>query len=266
MSRWHNISGRPLSSLSWLTIHHEAKLPERRMFLQSIVHGNEKRIVDLGCGPALWLELLEHLLPDECEFVGIDSDSMAISEANRRAKSWTRTTNFISLDLDLEYDQIPEADMYLAFNVLPFLKHPDRLLDALRQKLRVNGRVILRQYDGSLLRFGPMNQRDRFVIESSLHAAVACSSQFHHYGLDDIYKIVANSGYSQKDISFETFERTSPFTESFLRYLENTLDWTSEYLAEEAADRLANWRATTLDTVKVQPSYFVEVDLVAILS
>jgi len=69
-----NSSGKPLADANWLEIHHRAKLPERIKFAQKLATYNPKKIVDLGCASGLWLELLNQILPNDCEFIGIDSD------------------------------------------------------------------------------------------------------------------------------------------------------------------------------------------------
>ena len=37
MSKWHNKTGKPLSSLEWLEVHHNAKLDEREIFVKGYV-------------------------------------------------------------------------------------------------------------------------------------------------------------------------------------------------------------------------------------
>jgi len=69
-----NSSGKPLANSSWLLNHHRAKIPERTAFAKRLAKLQPKKIVDLGCATGLWLELLNEILPLDCEFIGIDSD------------------------------------------------------------------------------------------------------------------------------------------------------------------------------------------------
>lgn len=50
-----NSEGFPLASTDWLAIHHRAKLSERGRFADRLAALKPRRIVDLGCGPGLWL-------------------------------------------------------------------------------------------------------------------------------------------------------------------------------------------------------------------
>ena len=85
---------------------------------------SEKLIVDLGCATGLWLELLNGIMPLDCEFIGIDSDIQSLEIANSRSKSWSRKTAFLRLDIEKDVTSIPSADMILAsyFLTLPNIR------------------------------------------------------------------------------------------------------------------------------------------------
>ena len=261
MTRWRNPSGLPLASAGWLEAHHRAKLSERRIFAERLAVYKPSRVVDLGCGTGLWLELLNDVLEPGCEVIGVDTDEGSLAEARRRSAGWPRPVTFERLDIEAEPERVPAADMTLAFNIFPYLKAPAELLSIIADR---RGTLAVRQYDGAALRFGPMEPRRRDLIESSLRASVGSSSQFRHYDLDRAFELLAKSSFKRKELGFELFSRTAPFPEEFLAYYEGTLNWTLDLLSEAAADALTTW----LD----QPSnggaarYFFEVDLTAILS
>ena len=94
MKTQENASGKPLADALWLENHHRAKLPERTAFAKKLADLYPKRIVDLGCASGLWLELLDKLLPSDCEFIGIDSDNDILKIAKDRSKNWNRKTSF----------------------------------------------------------------------------------------------------------------------------------------------------------------------------
>ena len=266
MDTWYNASGRPLSSTSWLETHHRAKLHERKLFAQSILNCGPKRIVDLGCGPGLWLDLLNGLIPTDCEFIGVDGDSAALDEAYRRAAHWTRPSRFLKLNIDEDFEQLPEADMFLAFNLFPYLTGPERVLSSIEPKIVNGGTLIIRQYDGALVRFGPLDQERRGRMEASLQASVLGSSEFRHYDLDLLFEAVASSNFKRKDLSFELFQRTAPYSREFIEYAYNTVEWVARHSSEDVSVDLEKWLAKNLSANSQRPSYFVEVDLVGWLS
>lgn len=100
MKSQENSSGKPLAAANWLEAHHQAKLPERTAFAQRLSRLAPKSIVDLGCASGLWFEVLNQLLPSECEFIGIDSDAELLNMAVQRSKSWKRKVSFLQLDLE----------------------------------------------------------------------------------------------------------------------------------------------------------------------
>ncbi len=267
MSDWYNESGRPLASDAWLEAHHRAKLPERAAFAREVAQRKPNRVVDLGCGPGLWMDLLADVLPPDSELVGIDSDPHTLKKASARARQWRQATVFENIDFDEDASAIPEADIFLAFNIFPYVSDPAKLLEQLRAKLRPGGCVVVRQYDGALIRLGPMTESDRRIIDTSLMTAVLGSEQFKHYDMDRIFECVQASRYASKSTDFELFRRVAPFPPEFREYFLKTVEWTHTYISEDAQRRLRRWLDSCSDgTDNTASSYIVEVDLISWLS
>lgn len=267
MSNWYNDTGRPLASDDWLEAHHQAKLPERSNFANLIAQRSPRRIVDLGCGPGLWLQLLSSVVSRDCQLHGIDTDEGSLNAARFRASAWSQSSEFTLLDLETQAGKLPDSDVFLAFNIFPYITNPLGLLSTLKSKLRPGGCLVVRQYDGALLRMGPMNDRDRHIIDTSLMTSVMGSGQFKHYDLDRVFHSLATSSFNTKAIEFEVFRRVAPYPVEFQSYLTNTIEWTRKYISNEARDRLDAWcRKIGQEGAAGEPSYFMEVDLVAWLS
>lgn len=257
-----NSSGKPLADITWLEKHHQAKLPERRKFAQKLAGLNPKKIVDLGCATGLWLELLNQELPNDCEFIGIDSDSDSLHSAISRSKLWDRKSSFLQLNLEEEASRIPAGDITLAFNIFPYISDLDSFIKALSSRTP-RGCLAIRQYDGASIRFGPMPTSERQKIETSLRVATESSQKFYHYDMDRTFSALHKSAYKHCKYSFELFERTSPFNENFIPYYNEMLLWTCQHLSDNCADYLRDWLTEEPPTIE---RYFYEVDLVAILS
>jgi SAM-dependent methyltransferase len=257
-----NASGRPLAGDRWLEAHHRAKLHERRAFCDRLAALRPTSVLDLGCATGLWLQELHRVLPSECAFIGVDSDTDALAEAQERAAGWSRAARFEAIDLDDPDRQLPQCDLALMFNLSSYLAEPDRLLTRLARR---GSAVAVRQYDGAALRFGPMPDDDRELIQTSLRASLGASTQFSHFDLDRMFEALHRAPFRNREIGFETFARTSPFPPDFLDYYNNTLGWTLGYLSDVARERLGAWRDIRL-VDPANPSYFYEVDLTAVLS
>lgn len=262
MSKWDNETGKTLSSIEWLKIHHNAKLNERVKFMNSIIDNKIKSIIDLGCGPGLWLEILNNIVTSDCKLIGVDTDQDTLDIAKYTAEKWNRQIIFINCDIENEIDKLPKVDLILAFNIFPYLNEPDDFLEKLRHKLNPNGKIIIRQYDGGTMRFGPMDEPLRHLIDESLYSSIGASNNFHHYDLDRVTRIINSSKFTSKKTSFELFQKTSPYSSEFQKYIEETIQWTFLHISDYANEKLTSWYNTQF----VENSYFFEVDLVSILS
>ncbi len=258
-----NSSGKPLADAEWLNNHHRAKLPERKAFAEKLVEYNPKTIVDLGCASGLWLDVFDKVMPNDCSFIGIDSDEESLELAKKHSRAWDRTSSFMKLDIESQTSLIPPADLTLAFNIFPYIKDLNLFLKALFNRCPW-GVLAIRQYDGASIRFGPMPTGKRQAIESSLRVATENSKKFRHYDLDRAYEALNSSPYKKMSYSFELFERTSPFSEDFIPYYRDMLQWTCDHISDSAAKYLSGWLDE--DANYCMKRYFFEVDLVAVLS
>jgi SAM-dependent methyltransferase len=257
---WRNRTGKTLSSPEWLEAHHRAKLPERSRFAQSLARYRPTRLVDLGCGTGLWLDLLDKHLPSTCEFVGVDGDATSLELASERARAWTRRAEFVLCDIAAEPHRIPRADLMLAFNLFPYLPDVASLLSQLYDD-RTAERIVVRQWDGDTMRIGPMSTEDRFAIDSSMRAALEGSASFDHYGIDRTYELLRGAGFEIERLDFDFMQRHAPFPTSFEDYFRGTLAWMREHLSDDARQRLNR----ALDEADGS-LYFAQVELVAVVS
>ncbi|TMN32468.1 class I SAM-dependent methyltransferase, partial [Pseudoalteromonas sp. S2755] len=264
MGYWENVSGAPLSDYDWLMIHHNAKLPERKRFVEKVVTGTEKVVVDLGCGPGLWLSLFADHLGDKAEYFGFDSDKKTIELARKLNQLSLINCSFSHKNIEGSDLDFPEADIFLVFNILSYLDNPLTFLNRLKARLKPNGRIIIRQYDGSTFKFGPLDSKTRYKLEVDLFQSVSSSQRFRHYSVDDVFTAATACGLTVDDVQFETFHKTSPFDKSFAMYLLNSLNWTRNFVSRNSQGAIDNWSSQYLNSTA--PSYFYEVDLVMMLS
>jgi SAM-dependent methyltransferase len=259
VASWRNPSGYPLTSPEWLKAHHHAKLPERQRFAERLAARRPKRVIDLGCGTGLWFDLLNGLVPNDCEFIGIELDATAAGIAEARTAEWHRSVTIEQIDIDSELSSIPSGDLTLAFNIFSYLQEPEAVIAEVARK---DGALAIRQYDGAALRFGPMTASLRAKIESSLYASVGASDQYRHYDMDRVFSTLATAPFSHQTADFELFTRISPFPPEFLDYYNRMMSWTADLLSDDVATAFRKWLADPA----VHERYFFEVDLAAILS
>jgi SAM-dependent methyltransferase len=262
MSDEEDLSSLPGAASAWLEAHHRAKLPERRAFCQRLAALRPSSVLDLGCGTGLWLDELNKVLPQDCEFIGMDSKESSLAEATERAKRWSRRSSFQQVDLNATPLTLPHADLTLLFNVSSYLRRLDHLIVTLARR---PGNVVIRQYDGAAMRFGPMSVDDRVLIETSLRHSMRKYPEYWHYDLDRLYTAIEQAPFTRRKFSLEVFTRSSPFPDQFADYLSGTMSWILESLSDPARNCLQSWWASRQRDPSL-PTYFIEVDLCAMLS
>ncbi|WP_288147302.1 class I SAM-dependent methyltransferase [Thomasclavelia cocleata] len=262
MKNWKNESGKQLSSDEWLRTHHNAKLQERTEFVKKNIKSTDKIVIDIGCGSGLWMELFASFLSEDCRLIGVDSDEKALEKAKLRMGNSNCHSSFINCNVEDKVLDLPKADLILLFNMSCYIKNLDIFLEKLRMRLTSNGRIIVRQYDGSNIRIGPMEEKVRKLIDNSLFSSLYSSSEFHHYDLDRVFEAIGKSSFSNKKIEMETYFKKTPYTKEVLEYLEEHIRWTSNYISEKAKMELQKWMKKQF----YSNSYCSEVDLIAILS
>jgi len=265
MESWYNSSEKPLSSSGWLLDHHIAKTYERTKFAKKVNESYPKSILDLGCGPGLWFEILNQVCDPDVKFHGADIDRESLKQFAIKAKTWDRRVETYEVNLEYDISALPKVDVILAFNVFSYLNNPSEFLEKLKNNLLPGGKIFIRQYDGSLLRIGPMSQELRSKIDNSLLSSLMSSGQFQHYNLDSVYQIIQASSYTEKKLDFELYKRSTPYPKEFVSYYNNTLEWSKKYLSPRMKSQLSDWiKKHNLENGA--SSYFFEVDLVATMS
>lgn len=257
-----NASGLPLSGLEWLETHHRAKLSERRAAARMLSSPALGSVLDLGCGGGHWLEVFHETLPPWCTFTGVDIDAESLLSAERRSRSWGRSTTFISADLNDPGWQIPPADLTLLFNMSGFIDDFGGLLSRLSSRPGPRGTIAIRQYDGAMMRFGPLEQPERTVIETALLAATYRSRQFRHYDTDRVLREVHQSQFMESSVRYEVLHRSAPFDEDFRTYFDETLLWTRAHVSDRAKRILDRFRSIIGPGGDLEnAAYVVQVDL-----
>jgi len=264
---WRNSVGLPLSGDEWLSVHHNAKRTERLEFAKKIIGNRDvKSVVDLGCGTGLWLDTFVQVLSDATNIYGIDLDKNSLKLAKEKSKHWPNKTQLIHADFESDDFKLPEAEVYLAFNVFGYVSNPKETLRKIKRQLPPNAQLIIRQYDGAALRFGPMDHFSRLSIDASLYAGVGSSRQFYHYAFDRVFSAIIDAKFKAIDTYLDAYYVTSPYSPEQLSYIRNMLDWTSQQISEVDLSKLDSWAQSNLCEQNSNSSYFYETDLVAIVS
>ena len=240
--------GHTLSSLEWLLLHHRAKEAARRRCVENLPLFPGMDVVDLGCGPGLWTNLLAEQIAPHGSVLGIDLDANLIKYAREHADEVTglhpqfEVRDFNDLDA---YEQ--RFDVAFSSNCFVYYEAAEPLVRKFSRVVKPGGIMILRHFDNSFWIANP--------IEPSLSAAVfhwaAMSGrqdpQGHYFNNSlgqGLHRICREAGLSDVRTYSTTVDLSGPLSQAGRDYLSLTAEWTAK-IAEKHADPvlLQQWLA-----------------------
>jgi ubiquinone/menaquinone biosynthesis C-methylase UbiE len=121
-----NEQGSALNDPRWLQIHHHCKIRERTRMINDLELKGEGLVVDVGCGPGLWTELLACAIGEHGWILGVDLSGDALRVAERRSQqSWDQTqVRYVCTSLEHLPLQEAQADAIWSANVSQYLPDP----------------------------------------------------------------------------------------------------------------------------------------------
>ncbi len=167
--------------------------------------GPKPHIVDLGCGPGLWLRDVAALRPD-ATLAGYDRDAKMLEAARglglKKAK-W-HSADVGAADFALKPDS---CDVIAAHFFFHFFADPRHLLATMHDALRVGGSFVMTGWvRSSMADFADFWVTARTAIESSSAQAAPTDdpeafcyqrfAEFNRYTLDDIRWLLGRHGFS----------------------------------------------------------------------
>lgn len=220
MSASNTPAGQPFgtasSFLDCMARSYESRLPPtvRQVIAEECIVplGLGPRVLDLGCGPGLWLREVAGLRPD-ATVVGYDRDGEMIAHAEHLGiaqAEWRRA------DLGAPEFTLPPAaaDVIAMHFFFHFLDDPRQLLATVRAGLKPGGSLVItgwvRSSLASFLAFmGDEGRRDRPTSEGSDREAGAWRmfAGFNRYTPDDLRWLLTRSGFAVR--------RVEPYSEHF---------------------------------------------------
>jgi SAM-dependent methyltransferase len=114
----------------WWRVREEILLKKIRRILRGVTRA---RILDVGCGAALFFDALEQFGHIE----GVESDQAAVAQSGK----WRN--HIVVGELDDSYEPAAPFDLILVLDVLEHIEHPERVLRRAGQILTPNGRILV---------------------------------------------------------------------------------------------------------------------------
>lgn len=137
-----------MASVDWLTVHYLAKSKDRLVRLANLPINQGDKVLDLCCGPGLFIPHLLDLVGPEGHVTGLDLDAVSLDAAHDRLmatphKNWT----LIHKKLDPSSLSIADYDVVLMFNCLGYFDYPKKVVNEIALQMRPGAILIIKDFD-----------------------------------------------------------------------------------------------------------------------
>lgn len=236
-----------LTELEWLIDHHITKLEDRKQMVEDLNLKSGDIVLDLGCGPGLWTNMMADKVSPNGKLVGIDFAECLINYAKENIEE--RNKDIIEYKhadfYDLPFDD-ETFDMVFFGNCLAYVKDHHKILREIKRVTKKGCRVIAKDFDGALFIIHPIEP------DLSLKVLAAAAQSLKDNPLDP--KFDNFMGRKMHGLFYSEFEcvntksyaiqKFSPLSPEAKRYIKGNAEWLvkigSPYLEEEDIKR---WRS-----------------------
>lgn len=151
--------GLEFTAADWLIDHHRADEEVRRRIVADLELRAGDRMLDVGCGPGLWLPLLAERVAPGGRVEGIDASAELTRSATRTVRG---APGGVAVGVArADFTALPYADdtfdLSFSANCLAYTPNRLDLLADQRRVTRPGGRVVAKDYDGGVLVVHPLD-------------------------------------------------------------------------------------------------------------
>lgn len=240
--------GLELTSVDWLVDHHRTKELERRQMVEDLELEPGAVVLDLGCGPGLWTQLLAEQLGPHGKVIGADLSSGLIRYAVENARTGVEdVTEFVIAD----FYRIPFADdtfdAVFFGNCLAYVPDAVALLHEHKRVTRPRGRVIAKDFDGAVIIFHPLDVQLSLTVLRAAARALAENPRnppFDNFVGRKLHGFFVRAGF--QDVSTRTYavQKVAPLQPEAKRYIAGNAGWYARAAAPYLSrDELHRWQA-----------------------
>lgn len=245
--------GIELSSLDWLLLHHRVKLLDRQEIMRKLDIQPGDHVLDLGCGPGLWSQLLADAVGPSGRIVGIDFDNYLLAYAGKitRESHPGHDISFRQMDFS-DIGELDETfDVVFFSNCFCYLPDPSAMVERMKQTARPGGRIIGRNWDGEPFLLSPMDVGLLSLVQHHLVRATEDRSEgapldhyFDHYFGRKMPGMFRRQGFRHVTCDTHVIERSGPADSDLAAYIRTNGEWMGDKIQGRVdADSLAAWYA-----------------------
>lgn len=245
----HGKGGIELSSLDWLLLHHRVKLIDRQEILRKLDIQPGDRVLDLGCGPGLWTQLLADVVGPGGRILGVDFDRYLLAHAGRvtRESHPKHDISFRQMDFSDIGDIDDEFDVVFFSNCFCYLPEPSPLVERMKGICRRGGRVIGRNWDGDPFLLYPIPAQLLSLVQYRLAEVMEAQTgeaHFDHYFGRKMPGLFRRHGFSHVTCDTHIIERFGPADADLATYIQMNGEWMADKIKDTVdPETHAEWSA-----------------------
>lgn len=264
-----------LTSLEWLLDHHKAKEQERRQMVAGLNLKPGDVVLDLACGPGLWVPLLAEKVRPNGRLIGVDFSPDLIDYAVRNLENEPHKDIIEFLEADLYAIPFKDNTFDVVFfgNTLAYVTDPLKALEEQKRVLKKGGRLVAKDFDGAIIIFHPID------VYLSLKVLTATAEglkenplqpRFDNFVGRKMHGLLLKAGFKNVSTTTYAISKTAPLKPETKRYIAGNAEWyvktAAPYLSEED---VWQWRAhfnPTSDNyiLDLEEFYFCMVEVVTV--
>lgn len=237
-----------LTAVEWLVDHHRTKELERWQMVEDLELEAGGVVLDLGCGPGLWTQLLAQQVGPSGKVIGADLSPGLIRYAVEDACADLQdVTDFVIAD----FYRIPFADdtfdAVFFGNCLAYVPDAVALLNEHKRVTRPQGKVIAKDFDGAVIIFHPLDVQLSLTVLGAAARALAEKPRnppFDNFVGRQLHGFFVRAGL--QDVTTRTYaiQRVAPLKPEAKRYIAGNAEWYARTAAPYlSSDELDRWRA-----------------------
>jgi len=231
--------------LQWLLDHHEAKARYRREMVDALSLRPGDIVLDVGCGPGLWSELIAEKVWPTGRVVGLDLSAHLIRYARRRQNE-SRYRDIMEFHEGSFYDlPFPDNSFSAVFlgNCFSYVTDPERVLSEQKRVARSGGKIAVKDFDGGFVLFHPVDQ------ELSCRVLGAAARRLKKYPLNPPFDnyvgrkldgLMKQSDLSEVSTTSYAIQLVPPLSGASKRYITGNAQWYCEtakpFLSQDDVD------------------------------
>ncbi len=225
-----------------------------------------EKIADIGCGSGAWIDFFLKKLGGNGYILGIDPSHANIAVAkNRDSLAHASNVHITQGDLDM-FCRCPERYDAIHFgNSIGYMRNRGGIFSRLIKKLRVGGRIILRQHDEATFLLAPVRQalleKFRFLLANSQENPIQ-QLPFDLYAGRNIQFDLLASGRYRVEMRLLPFEAKAPFTPKIQKYILETCKWIAEMTCSSSTvQEQQEWERSVISKIQKNTQfYFSEIE------